>query len=142
MSPPGSVVGSVRVAFLIGELMVDAMGGYPEDGPALKGEATADADEVLDQLGGLEAAVREETVIRHADTNIDGKEVHDEESSKIGPGEEEERSDGADVKESHGNACDPVDATLLVSTAHAEILLDLLLYFDGGWEQVELLLGL
>ncbi len=51
--PPGAVVRGVRVAFLVGVLMVDAMGGYPEDGSALEGEAAAGGDEVLEPTGVL-----------------------------------------------------------------------------------------
>ena len=36
VGPPGAVVRGVRVAFVVGVLMVDAVGGYPEDGSALK----------------------------------------------------------------------------------------------------------
>src|SRR5258708_36652290 len=49
--PPGAVVRSVGIAFLIGVLMVDAGSGYPEDGTALEREAAAHGDEVLDPLG-------------------------------------------------------------------------------------------
>ena len=39
VSPPGAVVRSVGVAFVVGVLMMDAVGGDPEDGSALKREA-------------------------------------------------------------------------------------------------------
>ena len=113
--------------------MMDAVSGYPEDGTALEREAAAHGDEVLDPLGGAIAAVREEAVIGHADSHVDSEEVHDGEGGQILPGEEEERGDGADVEEAHGDGRDPVDAALLVLAAHAEVLLDLHLDFgDGG----------
>ena len=126
VGPPRSVVWGVRVAFVVGVLMVDAMSGYPEDGTAFEREAAAHGDEVLDPLGGSVAAVGEQAMIGHADADVDGQEVHDEEDSQVGPGEEEEGSDGSDVEGAHGDGRDPVDAALLVLAAHAEVLLDLL----------------
>src|SRR5258705_903843 len=72
-------------------------------------------------------------MVGHADADVDGEEVHDDEGGQVRPGEEEERGDGSDVKEPHGNGGDPVDAALLVLAAHAEVLLDFLGDFGDGW---------
>ena len=112
--------------------MMDAVGGDPEDGSALKGEAAAHGDEVLDPLGGLVAAMGEQAMVGHADADVDGEEVHDDEGGEVRPGEEEEGGDGSDVEEAHGDGGDPVDAALLVLAAHAEVLLDLLGDFGDG----------
>ena len=132
VSPPGAVVRCVWVAFLIGVLMVDAVGGYPEDRASLEGETTAHGDEVLDPLGRSVAAMGEQAMVRHSDTYINREEVHDGEGGQILPGEEEESSDGADVEEAHGDGGDPVDAALLVLAAHAQVLLDLFGDFNDG----------
>ena len=134
VSPPGAVVRGVGVAFVVGVLMVDAVGGNPEDGAALKGETAAHGDEVLDPLGGPVAAVREQAMVGHADADVDGEEVHDDEDGEVRPGEEEESGDGSDVEEPHDDGGDPVDAALLVLAAHAEVLLDLLGDFGDGWD--------
>jgi hypothetical protein len=126
VSPPGAVVRSVGIAFVVGVLMMDAVCGYPEDRATFKREGAAHGDEVLDPLGGFVAAVREQAMIGHADTDVDGEEVGDDEGGEVLPGEEEERGDGSDVKDPHGDGGDPVDAALLVLAAHAEVLLDLL----------------
>lgn len=131
--PPGAIVRCMGIASLIGVLMMDAMRGDPEDGSSFESEAAAGGDEVLQPLGNAIAAVGEQAVIGHADADVDGEEVHDEEGAKILPGEEEERGDGTDVEEPHGDGGDPVDAALLVLAAHAQILLDLLRdLLDGG----------
>jgi len=130
--PPGAVVRGVGVAFLIGVLMMDAVSGYPEDGAALKREAAAHGDEILDPLGNTIAAMGQQAVVSHADADVDREEVHDEEGGQILPREEEEGSDGSDVEEAHGDGGDPVDAALLVLAAHAEVLLDLLGDFGDG----------
>jgi hypothetical protein len=126
VSPPGAVVRSVGVAFVVGVLMMDAVCGYPENRATLKRESAAHGDEVFDPLWGLVTAMREQAMVGHADANVDGEEVGDEEGGEVLPGEEEERGDGSDVKEPHGDGGDPVDAALLVLAAHAEVLLDLL----------------
>jgi len=132
VGPPGSVVRGVGVAFLVGVLMMDAVCGDPEDGTALKRETAAHGDEVFDPLGGLVAAMGEQAMVGHADTNVDREEVGDDEGGKVLPGEEEKGGDGPNVEESHEDGCDPVDPAFLVLSAHAKVLLDLLGDFGDG----------
>ena len=68
--------------------------------------------------------MREQAVIAHADADVDGEEVCDGEGGEVLPGEAEEGGDGAEVEEGHDDGGDPVDASLLVGAAHAEVLLD------------------
>ena len=126
VGPPGSVLRSVGVASLVRILMVDAVGGYPEDGTAFERKAAAGGDEVLQPTGRLVASVGEQAVVGHADADVDGEEVHHEEAGQVLPREEEEGGDGSDVEEPHGDGGDPVNAALLVLAAHTEVLLDLL----------------
>ena len=106
--------------------MVDAMRGHPEDGSAFEGETAAGGDEVLEPAGDAVSAVGEQAVVGHADADVDGEEIHDAEDGEILPGEEEERGYGADVEEAHDDGGDPVDASLLVLAAHAQVLFDFL----------------
>src|SRR5205085_2084338 len=106
----------------------------PEDGSSLKGEAAAHGNEVLDPLGGAIAAVREQAMVGHADPDVDGEEVHDDEGGQVRPGEEEERGDGSDMEQPHEYGGDPIDAALLVLAAHAEVLLELVGDFGDGWD--------
>ena len=131
VGPPGAVVRGVRVAVVVGVLMVDAVGGDPEDGSAFERHGAAGGDEVLQPLGGPVSAVGEQAVVAHADADVDGEEVHDAEDGQVLPGEAEERGDGADVEEAHDDGGDPVDAAMLMLAAHAQILLDLLRDFGG-----------
>ena len=125
MGPPGAVVRGVRVAFVVGVLVMDAMGGDPEDRSALKRHGAAGGEEVFKPLGDAVAAVREQAVVAHANAHVDREEVHDHAGGEVLPGEEEQVGDGADVEGAHEDAGDPVDAAFLVLTAHAEVLLDL-----------------
>ena len=85
MSPPGAVVRGVGVAFVVGVLVMNTVGGYPEDWTALKREAAAHGDEVLDPLGDPVAAMGEQAVISHTDADVDREEVHDEKDGQIFP---------------------------------------------------------
>ena len=123
VSPPGAIVRSVWVAVVVRVLMMHAMGRDPEDRAAFKGHRAAGRHEVLDPLGGFVAAMCKQAMIGHADADVDGEEVHDDGDGEVLPGEEEERGDGADVEEAHGDGGDPVNAAFLVLAAHAEVLL-------------------
>ena len=123
--PPGAFAGSVWVALVVGVLMVDAMGGDPEDGASLEGHGPAGGDEVFEPLGNAVAAMGEQAMVGHADADVDGEEVHDGEGGEVLPGEAEEGGDGPNVEEDHDGGGDPVDAALLVGAAHAQVLLDL-----------------
>ncbi len=61
--PPGAVLRGVGVAFLVGVLMMDAVGGDPEDRSAFEGERAAGGEEVLEPCGHAVAAVGEQAVI-------------------------------------------------------------------------------
>ena len=106
--------------------MMNAVGGNPEDRSAFERHGAAGGDEVLKPLWNAVAAVRKQAMIGHADADVDCQEIHDCEDGEIFPCPEdgEERQDGADVEEAHGDGGDPVDAALLMLTAHAEVLLD------------------
>ena len=132
VGPEGSVDRGVRVAFLVGVLMVDAVGGDPEDRSALERHGAAGGDEVLDPLGGAEAAMREQAMIGDADADVDREEIHDAEGGEVLPREAEQSGDSGDVEDAHDDGGDPVDAAFLVLAAHAEVLLDLLANLLGG----------
>ena len=85
VGPPCAVVRGVRIAFVIGVLMVNAVGGDPEDRSAFKREAATGGDEVLDPLGGFVTAMGQKAVVGHADADVDGEEVHDGEGGQIFP---------------------------------------------------------
>jgi hypothetical protein len=85
VSPPGAILRSVWVAFVVGVLVMNTVCGYPEDRATFKREAAAHGDEVLDPLGNFVAAMGQQAVIGHADADVDREEVHDEEDGQIFP---------------------------------------------------------
>src|SRR5580704_14165580 len=98
VGPPAAIAGRVRVAFLIAQLMMDAMGRNPEDRSAFQRKRCADGHQVLEPLGGLIAAVGEQAVIAHADTYVDGQHVEHGHDRKARPAEEEECGQSPDMK--------------------------------------------
>ena len=89
----------MRIAFLVGVLVMHAVRGDPEDRPALERQRAADREEVLERLRGLEAAVRVQPVVAEADAEADRHPVQHERDDQIRPAEEEpERRDGEHVE--------------------------------------------
>jgi hypothetical protein len=109
VGPEAAVVGRVRVACLVGVLVMHAVDGYPEDGAALHGEGGADGEEVLHPLGSFVSAVGEQAVVSHADAESAGDPPEREGDEEGFPGEEEQGDDGADVEGDEEEGCDPDD---------------------------------
>ena len=99
VGPPSAFARGVRVAFLIAVLVMDAMGGDPEDGSALKRESGANRHGVLKPLGHLVAAMGEQAVIAHADADIDGQHVEHDHDHQALPAEKEQRGQRAHMEE-------------------------------------------
>ncbi len=89
--PPGAFARRVRIAFVVGMLVVDAVRRDPEDRPALERERAAPRQEVLDPLVGLVAAVRQQAVIAHADAEHAGDAIEDRGGDDGAGVDEEER---------------------------------------------------
>ena len=136
VGPPGAVVRGVRVAVVVGVLMVDAVSGDPEDGSAFQRHGAAGGDEVLQPLGRAVAAMREQAMVGHADAHVDGEEIGDAGHRQVGPGEAKQRGDGADMEQAHDDGGDPVDAAVLVLPPHAQVLLHLAGHFSGELARV------
>ncbi len=121
--PPAAFARRVRIAFLVAQLVVHAMSGHPEDRPALKRESGADGHQVLDPLGRLVAAVRQQAVVAHADADVDGQYMKHGHDCQPLPGEEKERGQRAQVEQSDGDQREPVEAFAHSgSLAHVDLL--------------------
>ena len=98
----------VRIAFLIGMLMMDAVRGDPEDRSAFERERAADRQEIFHPLRSLVAAVRQQAVIAHADAQAAGNPPQEHRDEECLPGEEEQCGDRANVKCGHETRRNPV----------------------------------
>ena len=101
VGPPAAFTRGVRVAFVVAVLVVDAMRRDPEHRAAFEGQGGAGSHEVFKPFGNLVAAVGEQTVVAHADADIDGHHVHDEHYREPLPTEEEESCYRAHMKDSN-----------------------------------------
>ena len=110
MRPPFAVAGRVRIAFFVGELVMDAVCGHPGDGTAFESQRAANGEEILDALGDFVAAMRQQAMIAHADAEAQGNPVERQGHEKGGPAKEEERGHGAGVEHDESYRRDPVDS--------------------------------
>jgi len=109
VGPQAAFVGRVGVAFLVGVLVMLAVGGYPEDRSTFEGERGADGEEVLHPSGGLVAAMREEAMVAHSYAEASGYPPQEYGYQEGFPAEHEERGDGADVERDHDEKRYPDD---------------------------------
>ena len=103
---------------LVGVLMMDAMGRYPEDRPAFERQRRADRQEVFQPLRALEAAVRQQPVIAHADAEATRTPSRRTALQKSFPAEQEERSQCADMECDHEAGSNPINASVLIFRCH------------------------
>src|ERR1700733_6106400 len=111
--PPLAVDGRMRVAFLIGILMMNAMRGHPEDWSAFKRQSCAGGEEILDPLRGPVAAMRQQAMVGHADAQASRNPPKKHGHEQSFPGEEEERDNCPDVKQGHKGCSYPVDLVVV-----------------------------
>src|ERR1700693_500662 len=109
MRPPLAIARRMRIALLVGMLVVDAMRGHPENRAALKRQRRANREEVFDPEGSFVASVREQAMV--ADANTEARRNPPEQCSdrECFPGEKEQRHYGANVEGHHERGCNPID---------------------------------
>ena len=91
---------------------MDAMGRHPENRTAFKCQGCANSKEIFHPLRRLEAAMREQSVIRHADSQAACHPPQEDRDQQSFPCEKEESRDGSDVKGRHEGGSDPIDLVL------------------------------
>ncbi len=111
--PPGAVARGVRVAGLVGVLVVHAVDGDPVERPALQRHGAAAGHEVLQPLGGRVAAMGELPVVAHADADILADQPYGEKDHDRGPapvkGGLHDCRQGEQMKECDRDEEDPVE---------------------------------
>ncbi len=117
--PPSTIMRSVRIAFAIRKLVMHAMGGHPEDRSAFKRQRAADGKKVLQPLGRPVAAMRQQSVVAHADAHIDRHDPKPHEAEEGFPGEHEECHHGEHMERHHEAGGHPIRLIRLgVSAKH------------------------
>src|SRR5579859_7833590 len=113
MCPPLPLARRVRVAFRIGELMVHPMGSDPEQRSTFDGGDGANCKNILEPLGSLKAAMREQAMIRQANSHNGGQPVQKDGDEESAPGEEEQRRNSPKVKQCQKSGDQPVELVLV-----------------------------
>ncbi len=80
VGPPSAIMRGVRVAFAVGKLVMNPVGGNPEDRSAFQGECAADGQEILQPLGRAVAAMGQQAMVAHADAHVDGEDPERDEA--------------------------------------------------------------
>lgn len=115
MRPPFAIQRRVRIAVFIGILMMNAMSGDPENGPAFECKRAADGQEIFDPFGSFIPAMGQQAVIAHADAPTARDQPEKDSNKESVPGKKPECSDGANVKSAHESGGDPVDLVVVAS---------------------------
>src|SRR5579864_4922009 len=99
----------MRIAFLIGMLMMNAVRGHPENWSTLECQRGANGQKVFDPLVGLESAMCQQPVIRHADAETARDPPQEDRGEQTFPGEKEQRGHRSHMKQRHEYRRHPVD---------------------------------
>src|SRR5579863_501589 len=65
--PPLAVDGRMRIAFVVGILMMNAMRGYPENRSAFKSQSCARSEDIFHPLRSSVTAMGEQPMVAHTD---------------------------------------------------------------------------
>src|SRR4029078_11995020 len=98
------------ISLPVAMLVVHAVGSNPRDGSPFEGKSAANCKDVFDCLRYLVTAVDQQTVITPADAAVDCKNVKNNRDNQVGPAEEEEGRNRANVKNGHEDGGDPDQA--------------------------------
>src|SRR5256885_9152991 len=115
VGPPLAVERSVRIAFFIRKLMMNAMSCNPENRSTFKCQSCANRQEIFHPLRSLVSAMSEQAMVAHADAETAGNPPQEASNEKRLPGKEEQCCNCADVKGTHKNCSDPVDFVVLAA---------------------------
>ena len=108
MGPPGAVARGVRIARLIGFLVMDPVGGHPEDRAALQGQGSTDREKVLQQERHLVGPVRMQAMLSQADSHARCQPQQNQGGDQIVPVEQKHGRHSSHVQKSQDNHNHPV----------------------------------
>jgi len=108
MRPPRTLAGRMRIAGLIGLLMMDTMGGHPEDGPAFQRQGAANGKEILKPDRHFVGPVRVQPMVSHADAQAGTHVVKENGGREITPAEPEQGGNSSDVQQYQYDGGDPI----------------------------------
>ena len=108
MRPPHTLAWRMWIAIVVGLLVMDAMGSDPGDGPAFERETAANRKEVFEETWRPIGAMGVQAMIAQTDTEAGGHPIQENGDCQIAPTENEERRDGPQVEQGHGDRRSPI----------------------------------
>src|SRR5579859_3778162 len=111
--PPLAVDRRMRVALFIGKLVMNAMRRDPENWATLERKGPASGQEIFNPRRCLVAAMREQPVIAHADSEAAGHPPKEHRNKQCFPGKKENCRYCAQMECQHEPSCDPIDLVVL-----------------------------
>src|SRR5204862_2273724 len=94
---------------VIGKLIMNSVSGHPEDRSTFKRQSSARGQEIFNPFRRLVAAMGQQAVIAHADSEAARNPPEHERRKKGFPGEKEKSRDGADMKCRHETCGYPIN---------------------------------
>ena len=113
MRPPHTVTRGMRIAIVVGLLMVDAMGSDPGDGTAFERKAAANRQKIFQETGRLVGAMGVQAMIAQTDAEACSHPIEENGDSQISPTEDEKRRDRPEMEQDHGDRRSPVQPLVL-----------------------------
>src|SRR5260370_1243362 len=89
-------------------LVMDAMGGDPEDGTALQRQGTANRQEVFESSGEFVGSVGMQAMVSHADAQSVSDPVKEQRGSQRLPAKHEQSDQGPDMESQHDQGYIPI----------------------------------
>src|SRR5579884_680646 len=107
--PPLAIYGRVRIAWLVGILMMNAMRCNPEYRPTLKCQGCADGKEVFNPFWGPVASMGEQPMIAHTNSETSRHPPQEDRHEECFPRKEKQSRKRSDVKCDHEKGGNPVN---------------------------------
>jgi hypothetical protein len=107
----------MRIALFVGVLVMDPMSRNPENRSPFECKGATYRKEIFQPLWRAVSAMRQQPVVPHADSHVDGHNVQAGKTEKGLPAEHEERNDRQHVEGGHKAKCHPVHFILVGGAA-------------------------
>ena len=102
----------MRITLLVCEPVVNTVGSYPENGPAFETQRATEGQQILDPLGSSVAAMCEQPVIAHPDSQASRYPLESNCKEQSFPGKKEQCRNSPNMKGGHEKGCYPVDLAI------------------------------
>src|ERR1700733_7824718 len=114
MCPPSAFNRRMRVAILVGKLVVNSMCCHPENRAAFQRERRANSEAIFEPCRNLVAAMREQAVVAHPDSQARGYPPQSDCNEKSCPCKVEQRDERKHVEDHHHARRHPINSGIVL----------------------------